>query len=180
MPLLRSRTGGGGRNNNGHQNGNDDDAKEVKYKENPTSKSIYQRIKVQLIIYTICSILLCSIIYMYSSPSNDDGGKLDVSISEISPTVEKHQQLAPMGKIIYGAKSKGDDTARLVTEAINSGFRHIATVRVKDNIRGWSVLLFVYLHDMMFAQGLDFFRYLSLIDMVHNRVDFTMNTMKKE
>ena len=85
---------------------------------------------------------MCSIIYMYSSPSNDDGGKVDVSISERAPTVEKHQ-LAPMGKIIYGAKSKGDDTARLVTEAINSGFRHIATVRVKDNIRGWSVLLFV-------------------------------------
>ena len=140
MPLLRSRTGGGGRNNNGHQNGNDDDAKEVKYKENPTSKSIYQRIKAQLIIYTICSILLCSIIYMYSSPINDDGGKVDVSIPELTPT---EKDFAPMGEIIYGAKSKGDDTARLVTEAINSGFRHIATVRVKDNICGWSVLLFV-------------------------------------
>ena len=110
------------------------------------------------------------------STCNDDGGKVDVSISEISPT---EKDFAPMGKIIYGAKSKGDDTARLVTEAINSGFRHIATVRVKDNIRGWSVLLFVYLHDMMFAQ-VHFFRYLSLIDMVHNRVDFIMNTMNKE
>lgn len=128
MPLLRSRTGGGGRNNNGHQNGNDDDAKEVKYKENPTSKSIYQRIKAQLIIYTICSILLCSIIYMYSSPSNDDGGKVDASIPELAST---EKDFASMGKIIYGAKSKGDDTARLVTEAINAGFRHIATVRTK-------------------------------------------------
>jgi diketogulonate reductase-like aldo/keto reductase len=36
---------------------------------------------------------------------------------------------APMGDIVYGAKSKGDDTARLVKEAIQSGFRHIATVR---------------------------------------------------
>ncbi|KAL3782818.1 hypothetical protein ACHAWO_005731 [Cyclotella atomus] len=34
---------------------------------------------------------------------------------------------APMGDIVYGAKSKGDDTARLVKEAIQSGFRHIAT-----------------------------------------------------
>ena len=36
---------------------------------------------------------------------------------------------APMGSIVYGAKSKGGDTARLVKEAIQSGFRHIATVR---------------------------------------------------
>ena len=35
---------------------------------------------------------------------------------------------APMGTIIYGAKSKGEDTARLVKEAIQIGFRHIATV----------------------------------------------------
>ena len=132
MPILRSRTtgGGGGCNNDGHQNGNNHDAKKVpKCKGNTTSNSIYQRIKAQLIIYTICSILLCSIIYMFSSPSNDDEGKVGVSIQEISPTVEKHQLLAPMGKIIYGAKSKGDDTARLVQKAIDAGFRHIATVR---------------------------------------------------
>ena len=35
---------------------------------------------------------------------------------------------APMGDIIYGAKSKGEDTARLVKEAIQIGFRHVATV----------------------------------------------------
>ena len=34
-----------------------------------------------------------------------------------------------MGDIVYGAKSKGDDTARLVKEAIQTGFRHIATMR---------------------------------------------------
>ena len=34
---------------------------------------------------------------------------------------------APMGSIVYGAKSKGGDTAKLVTQAIQSGFRHIAT-----------------------------------------------------
>jgi hypothetical protein len=37
---------------------------------------------------------------------------------------------ADMGKIIYGAKGKGEDTARLVKLAIQSGFRHIATVSV--------------------------------------------------
>lgn len=35
--------------------------------------------------------------------------------------------LAPMGTIVYGAKSKGDDTDKLVKQAINAGFRHIAT-----------------------------------------------------
>jgi hypothetical protein len=39
-------------------------------------------------------------------------------------------QRAEMGRIIYGAKSKGEDTARLVTQAIQSGFRHIATVSI--------------------------------------------------
>lgn len=34
---------------------------------------------------------------------------------------------APMGSIIYGAKSKGDETSKLVSEAIKAGFRHIAT-----------------------------------------------------
>jgi len=36
-------------------------------------------------------------------------------------------QLASMGSIVYGAKSKGEDTAELVKEAIQSGFRHVAT-----------------------------------------------------
>ncbi len=40
------------------------------------------------------------------------------------------KQRAEMGRIIYGAKSKGEDTARLVTQAIQSGFRHIATVSI--------------------------------------------------
>lgn len=39
----------------------------------------------------------------------------------------KFAHQAPMGSIVYGAKSKGDDTAKLVTQAIQSGFRHIAT-----------------------------------------------------
>ena len=36
-------------------------------------------------------------------------------------------KLAPMGTIVYGAKSKGDDTDKLVAQAITAGFRHIAT-----------------------------------------------------
>lgn len=37
------------------------------------------------------------------------------------------KKLAPMGTIVYGAKSKGNDTDKLVAQAINAGFRHIAT-----------------------------------------------------
>jgi diketogulonate reductase-like aldo/keto reductase len=36
-------------------------------------------------------------------------------------------KLAPMGTIVYGAKSKGDETDKFVTQAIKAGFRHIAT-----------------------------------------------------
>ena len=36
-------------------------------------------------------------------------------------------KLAEMGTIVYGAKSKGDETDKLVTQAISAGFRHIAT-----------------------------------------------------
>ena len=43
----------------------------------------------------------------------------------LPPPVKK----ASMGSIVYGAKGKGEDTARLVKEAIDAGFRHIATVR---------------------------------------------------
>ena len=32
-----------------------------------------------------------------------------------------------MGSIVYGAKSKGDETGKFVTQAIRAGFRHIAT-----------------------------------------------------
>mmetsp|Transcript_10293 Transcript_10293/g.18066 ORF Transcript_10293/g.18066 Transcript_10293/m.18066 type:complete len:383 (-) Transcript_10293:165-1313(-) len=41
-------------------------------------------------------------------------------------------QLASMGRIVYGAKSKGEDTAELVKEAIQSGFRHVATGAFHD------------------------------------------------
>eukprot|EP00581_Thalassiosira_minuscula_P031224 CAMPEP_0183785944 /NCGR_PEP_ID=MMETSP0739-20130205/66765_1 /TAXON_ID=385413 /ORGANISM="Thalassiosira miniscula, Strain CCMP1093" /LENGTH=342 /DNA_ID=CAMNT_0026029965 /DNA_START=401 /DNA_END=1429 /DNA_ORIENTATION=+ len=37
-----------------------------------------------------------------------------------------------MGRIVYGAKSKGEDTAELVKEAIQSGFRHVATGAFHD------------------------------------------------
>ena len=43
-------------------------------------------------------------------------------------SISKTNRRAEMGRIIYGAKGKGEDTAGLVTSAILSGFRHIATV----------------------------------------------------
>ena len=36
-------------------------------------------------------------------------------------------KFAQMGSIVYGAKSKGDETGKFVTQAISAGFRHIAT-----------------------------------------------------
>lgn len=71
------------------------------------------------------------------------------------------QAKAPMGDIIYGAKSKGEDTASLVKEAIQTGFRHIATVR-DDNI-----ILFSHIDNVVSQNLLSF------------RVDSTLNTMKQ-
>jgi len=51
------------------------------------------------------------------------------------------KQRAEMGSIIYGAKSKGEDTARLVTQAIQSGFRHIATVSIIKSMNTTSCLV---------------------------------------
>lgn len=75
------------------------------------AKSWFCRYRVVLILIT--SITLWDYIF-----ANDGERTL------VQGTVAK----APMGDIIYGAKSKGDDTARLVKEAIQIGFRHIATV----------------------------------------------------
>lgn len=47
---------------------------------------------------------------------------------DVSRTKQEDIQRAPMGNIVYGTKSKGEDTSRFVKEAIQAGFRHIATV----------------------------------------------------
>jgi len=65
--------------------------------------------------------LLSSIVLMFFFFSTN----LSVTHDEVDSEVSK--KLAPMGTIVYGAKSKGNDTDKLVAQAINAGFRHIAT-----------------------------------------------------
>lgn len=67
----------------------------------------------RVVLILITSITLWNYIFAY------DGERTLVQVTAAKAT---------MGDIIYGAKSKGDDTARLVKEAIQIGFRHIATV----------------------------------------------------
>lgn len=59
----------------------------------------------------------------YSKKHPNGKGKKWTSMNVKPPA----KSMAPMGGIIYGAKGKGEDTSRLVKEAIQSGFRHIAT-----------------------------------------------------
>jgi diketogulonate reductase-like aldo/keto reductase len=56
----------------------------------------------------------------------NDSSKMVVPTIKLPPPPPP-PKMAEMGSIIYGAKSKGEDTARLVKEAIQAGFRHIAT-----------------------------------------------------
>ena len=56
----------------------------------------------------------------------NDSSKMVVPTIKLPPPPPP-PKMAEMGSIIYGAKSKGGDTARLVKEAIQAGFRHIAT-----------------------------------------------------
>ncbi len=63
------------------------------------------------------------IVLMFFFLSNN----LVVTHDDVESKVSTKKKLAPMGTIVYGAKSKGEDTAKLVAQAINAGFRHIAT-----------------------------------------------------
>jgi hypothetical protein len=58
----------------------------------------------------------------------------------IGTSTTKHR--AQMGSIVYGAKGKGEDTAKLVLQAIQSGFRHIATVRIIQTTNATTSLRF--------------------------------------
>lgn len=103
------------------------------------TKSFYERNRAQLVI--LLSVLVCSIIALGAKTNKiivatradahlattRKSGKSDRSDAP-KLSIQAAPQRAPMGSIIYGAKSKGDDTARLVKEAIQAGFRHIATV----------------------------------------------------
>jgi len=104
-----------GRGSSTHNNINDDEANKG------NRKSYIQRIKAQLVIYTCCFLLACTLMYIYSSGSQDATTMPKLKIKVAPPSK------ALPGRIIYGAKSKGDDTAKLVKQAIQSGFRHIAT-----------------------------------------------------
>mmetsp|Transcript_1703 Transcript_1703/g.3733 ORF Transcript_1703/g.3733 Transcript_1703/m.3733 type:complete len:384 (+) Transcript_1703:114-1265(+) len=94
-------------------------------------KSFFERNKAQLIV--ILSVVVCCIVLAIKT---DIINTKNVTSLSSGSGVDKNPnlnlkliklQLAPMGSIIYGAKSKGEDTAKLVKEAIQSGFRHIAT-----------------------------------------------------
>jgi diketogulonate reductase-like aldo/keto reductase len=51
--------------------------------------------------------------------------RADFVLNDGDPGADK--KYAQMGSIVYGAKSKGDETGKFVTQAISAGFRHIAT-----------------------------------------------------
>lgn len=80
-----------------------------------TTKSLFHR-------YRILIALIISIVFWNFIFANQD--------SQTSSILPQETTKAPMGDIIYGSQSKGEDTARLVKEAIQTGFRHIATVCV--------------------------------------------------
>lgn len=123
-PLLRSRNASQTPAIAPHIVKINDDDETNKVKGKSTNKSFVQRTKIRK--YGCCCILLLLcylfhiIIIVYSSPSDDAAAAATLSDNDIP-------LYAPMGKIIYGAKSKGVDTANLVKQAIQAGFRHIAT-----------------------------------------------------
>ena len=76
--------------------------------------------------YGIRMLVLLSMVFYYFTIIVS--GDPIVIASSTNESLTSYVVKAPIGDIVYGAKSKGDDTARYVTEAIQAGFRHIATV----------------------------------------------------
>ena len=137
MPLLRSRqpkseNGGGNTTNSLLIPHSDEEANKG------NTKSFFERNKAQVTI--ILSVILCCIFLtikaniintnnVTSLSLSIDGANEDNNMNQDNKSnQDQNIQLAPMGSIIYGAKGKGGDTAKLVNGAIQSGFRHIATV----------------------------------------------------
>lgn len=97
------------------------------------AKSFLERNKAQIVIFLGVPLWCCIFLAIKTHGVRT---KRDVAsrrygpgeVRDAKPKVIELQR-APMGSIIYGAKSKGGNTAKLVKEAIQSGFRHIATVR---------------------------------------------------
>ena len=77
-----------------------------------------------LLLRTNLPIIIClgmmSILFILSSNL-----RADFVSNDGDPDADK--KFAQMGSIVYGAKSKGDETGKFVTQAISAGFRHIAT-----------------------------------------------------
>jgi hypothetical protein len=91
-------------------------------KRNP--KPFYRRYRAVFIL------LSCILFWHYTFAIRRDSSSDRSSNGSNGTAIEGQVAKAPMGTIVYGAKSKGEDTARLVKEAIQIGFRHIATVSI--------------------------------------------------
>jgi diketogulonate reductase-like aldo/keto reductase len=131
MSFLRSRQGGlsgnetpndFGRNNHiFHLDNISDDRTEVK--EKGKSKKAFIRKNWSQIFALV--ILLCIVLFMCRNNLRVTPSSFFDIYNEKGGSGSIH--LAPMGTIVYGTKSKGEDTGKLVTLAIKAGFRHIAT-----------------------------------------------------
>lgn len=123
MASLRSRQGGLSGGNIGPDNSSktnniinletiSDRGGEVKDKGKRKTVSLIRKNLPQTVCFLLCiAVYFCGHNLHVTKLSVDSGGS----------------KFAPMGTIIYGAKSKGDETDKLVGQAINAGFRHIVT-----------------------------------------------------
>ena len=124
MSFLRTRTRGTTPNPLlPHQEGNNNQNDEA---NKGNQKSFIQRNKAPLIT------MITLVLFLHTCTSIFTTHTLSLNIIKEIPALmsikkKTEDMAAPMGEIIYGAKSKGDDTAKLVTQAIQTGFRHIAT-----------------------------------------------------
>lgn len=92
--------------------------------KNSDDKEVTDRGKRKaLLLRTNLPMIIClgmlSILFILSSNLRAD------LVLRGDPVADK--KFPQMGSIVYGAKSKGDETGKFVTQAIRAGFRHIAT-----------------------------------------------------
>ena len=127
MSSLRSRqptSNDGGDSTNVHRSGvNDDEANK--------GKSLVGRDKQTflmlgfLLLLISAGLLFGEGLFATTASSVDDVLDARPNINVVHS--RNDEELAPMGKIVYGSKSKGSSTADLVRSAIRAGFRHVAT-----------------------------------------------------
>ncbi|KAL7550544.1 hypothetical protein ACHAWF_013763 [Thalassiosira exigua] len=131
MPLLRARqsrpSGDAGRAPDSHPR--DDEAS----KGNKKSAVDRNRARITVVASLLCLGISLGVRTGVVAINGDQvlrrGGTRGTVVIDQKPVQIKLPPIkrALMGRIIYGAKSKGENTAKLVKEAIQSGFRHIAT-----------------------------------------------------